>query len=153
MRDDALRFANRLAVPVTVVLATFALWTQLSHGKTWTWLVLIAGGLAQFAVLTRVWRRTGEGWAFAYTTVVVASLVVLYFGALYPNLMPSTIDPAYNLTVANAASSPLHADHHELGGADLRPARAAVPGLDVLGVPATYLADRIPDSIGLARRR
>ncbi|SEH80416.1 cytochrome bd-I ubiquinol oxidase subunit 2 apoprotein [Mycolicibacterium rutilum] len=153
VRDDALRFANRLAVPVTVVLATFALWTQLSHGKTWTWLVLIAGGLAQFAVLTRVWRRTGEGWAFAYTTVVVASLVVLYFGALYPNLMPSTIDPAYNLTVANAASSPYTLTIMSWAALIFAPLVLLYQGWTYWVFRQRISADRIPDSIGLARRR
>ncbi len=40
VRDDATRFAARLALPVTVVVAAFGLWTQLAYGKDWTWLIL-----------------------------------------------------------------------------------------------------------------
>ncbi|WP_263993372.1 cytochrome d ubiquinol oxidase subunit II, partial [Mycolicibacterium fallax] len=105
VRDDALRFANVLALPVTGLLVAFGLWTQLAHGKPWTWIVLGVAALAQIAAVLRVWTRRGEGWAFTFTSVVVAAVVVMIFGVLYPNLMPSSIDPAYSLTIDNASSS------------------------------------------------
>ena len=40
IRDDAFRFAVWLSLPVTALVAGFGLWTQLAHGKNWTWLVL-----------------------------------------------------------------------------------------------------------------
>ena len=75
---------------------------------------------------------------------VVAAVVVLLFGSLYPNLVPSTLNPDWSLTIYNASSTPVHAEDHDLGGADLRPAGDAVPGLDVLGVPATDLSRADP---------
>jgi cytochrome d ubiquinol oxidase subunit II len=51
-------------------------------------------------------RRTNEGLAFALTASSVIALVGVYFTALYPNVMPSTTDPAHSLTVDNASSTP-----------------------------------------------
>ncbi|MET0457367.1 MAG: cytochrome d ubiquinol oxidase subunit II, partial [Mycobacterium sp.] len=49
VRDDAVGFAGRLALPVTVVVAGFGLWTQLAYGKDWTWLVLGVAVVAQIS--------------------------------------------------------------------------------------------------------
>jgi cytochrome d ubiquinol oxidase subunit II len=106
VRDDAARFAVRLALPVTVVVAGFGLWTQLAHGKDWTWLVLGVAVVAQLSAVMLVWSRGGDGWAFVCTTCVVAAVVILLFGALYPNLVPSTLNPEWSLTIHNASSTP-----------------------------------------------
>ena len=105
VREDAGRLAERLAVPVGVVAATFAVWTQLASGKTWTWLAVAVAAVALLGVV-RATRVRREGRAFALTTVTIASAVVLLFGSLFPAVMPSTTDPAYSLTIENASSSP-----------------------------------------------
>ncbi|BBY83840.1 cytochrome d ubiquinol oxidase subunit II [Mycolicibacterium pulveris] len=105
LRNDALRFATILALPVTAAVGGFGLWTQLAHGKEWTWIVLAFAVLALLAAITRMISGTGDGWAFTYTTIVVAAVVVLLFGALYPNVMPSTLNPDWSLTIYNASSS------------------------------------------------
>jgi cytochrome d ubiquinol oxidase subunit II len=106
VRDDATRFAVQLALPVTVVVAGFGLWTQLAHGKDWTWLVLGVAVVAQLSAVMLVWSRGGDGWTFVCTTLVVAAVVILLFGALYPNLVPSTLNPEWSLTIHNASSTP-----------------------------------------------
>ena len=64
--------------------------------------------LAVLAVIAAVWlvyaRR--EGFAFAATTVTIASCILSIFVDLYPNVMVSSTNPAYNLTVHNTASNP-----------------------------------------------
>ena len=45
-----------------------------------------------------------EGFAFAATTVTIASCILAIFVDLYPNVMVSSTNPAYNLTVHNTAS-------------------------------------------------
>ena len=40
-------------------------WTQLAHGKDWTWLVLGVAVVAQLSAVMLVWSRGGDGWAFA----------------------------------------------------------------------------------------
>lgn len=104
VRERANHTASRLGPVVIVVGAVFLLWTQLSLGKPWTWafvgvaaVALVAGALAN--------RSGREGWAFLGTGIAIAAAVVVLFGSLYPNVMPSTTDPAFNLTVDNASST------------------------------------------------
>lgn len=104
VRGEAERMARMLAVPATVLVGAFGLWTQLSYGKSWTAVVLAAGIVAQLAAVAAVFRLR-EGWAFLATTAVVIAVVVLLFGSLYPNLVPSTIDPAYSITIGNGSST------------------------------------------------
>jgi len=47
-----------------------------------------------------------DGWAFFAGMLTVMFAVVMLFSALFPFVMPSTIDPAYSLTIANASSTP-----------------------------------------------
>ncbi len=54
--------------------------------------MLAVAVVAQLAAVVLVWRRMSDGWAFACTAVVVAAVVVLLFGAMYPNLVPSTLE-------------------------------------------------------------
>ncbi len=85
--------------------ATFLIWNQLERGEPWTWLPV---GLAAVALLAAVGaNRAGrDGWAFLATGVAIAAAVVALFGGLYPDVMPSSTDPAFNLTVDNASSTP-----------------------------------------------
>ena len=106
IHDDAHRFAVWLSLPVTGLVAGFGLWTQLAHGKDWTWLVLAVAVVAQLAAIVLVWRRMSDGWAFACTALVVGAVVVLLFGVLYPNLVPSTLDTQWSVTIYNASSTP-----------------------------------------------
>ena len=87
------------------VAGVFGLWTQLAHGTGWTWIVLAvaAVALATVVAMTHVDR---EGWAFVLSTVAIAATVVLLFGSLFPDVMPSTLDPAWSLTISNASSGP-----------------------------------------------
>ncbi|TJZ76649.1 cytochrome d ubiquinol oxidase subunit II [Rhodococcus oryzae] len=105
VREDAVKLAARLSIPTVVVAGAFVLWTQLSFGKGWTW-ILVAVAAAALVGVVALTAAAREGWAFVLTTVAVIATVVLLFGSLYPNLMPSTIDEAYNLTIYNASSSP-----------------------------------------------
>mgnify|MGYP003694594077 CR=1 FL=1 len=37
---------------------------------------------------------------------VVAAVVVLLFGSMYPNLLPSTLNPEWSVTIYNGSSTP-----------------------------------------------
>jgi cytochrome d ubiquinol oxidase subunit II len=104
VRDRA-RAACRFLGPVAIVAgATFLVWNQLARGEAWTWapVLLAATGLLVSVVADRAHR---DGWAFAATGVAIAAAVVALFGSLYPDVMPSTTDPAFSLTVENASST------------------------------------------------
>lgn len=65
--------------------------------------ILAAGSL----LLAWIFARTKhEGRAFAAMAGFAAFGAFSIFAALFPNLLPSTLDTAYNLTVDNASSSP-----------------------------------------------
>lgn len=63
--------------------------------------VLAALGVV-FLALARGWDRRG----FLASACVIAGLLALSAGALYPQILPSTVAPAYSLDVHNAANEP-----------------------------------------------
>ena len=105
LHQRATAAASRLSVVALVVGAVWAIWLQLAYsGKAWTWAALAVAAVALGAstVFTRV---RSEGRAFVASAVAIVAAVVLIFGSLYPNVMPSNVDPAYSLTIHNASSS------------------------------------------------
>ena len=91
--------------PVAIVLMALAVgWQQIIRG---TALSMAVGVLAVAALVVGylLTRADRDGRAFLATAVSTALLVVGWFASLYPNVLPSTIDPAFSLTVDNAASS------------------------------------------------
>jgi cytochrome d ubiquinol oxidase subunit II len=96
---------TRASAPVTaLVVLAFAIWTHSIAGKG----VLInpIEIIAVLAVLAAGWLVYAnlEGWAFAATTVAMATTVLSIFSELYPRLMISSTSPANNLTIHNSAS-------------------------------------------------
>ena len=104
IRTRAHALALRLAPFAPLPLLALALDVQLREGHTWTWITLAIAVLA--AVVPPLRLRAGhEGQAFASLAVYIAATMLTLFGALYPRVLPSTIDSAFSLTVHNAASS------------------------------------------------
>ncbi|MDT5111786.1 MAG: cytochrome bd ubiquinol oxidase subunit [Mycobacterium sp.] len=153
VRSNAARFAGLLTLPVTVLVAVFGLWTQLAHGKDWTWFVLAVAVIAQLSAVMLVWNRRGDGWAFACTAAVVAAVVVLLFGALYPQLIPSTLDPAWSLTIHNASSSPYTLKIMTWAGLIFAPLVIAYQAWTYWIFRQRISAKRIPEPAGLSPRR
>jgi cytochrome d ubiquinol oxidase subunit II len=105
IRADARALAGRVGVAAIVPAGAFLLWTHLARGNGWT--AVTAAGAAVTLVAALLANRLGrEGWAFVATAVTVVATTATLFLALYPDVLPSTLDPAYSLTVTNAASTP-----------------------------------------------
>ncbi|MGP0221564.1 MULTISPECIES: cytochrome d ubiquinol oxidase subunit II [unclassified Paenarthrobacter] len=96
-------FVRLLPVAVLPMLGWMAA-VQLISGEAWTWIVAGAGVVA-VALAWQLARSGFEGRAFAATGVFVVCATASIFGASFPVVIPSTIDPAFNLTIANASSS------------------------------------------------
>jgi cytochrome d ubiquinol oxidase subunit II len=139
-------------VPVTVVVAVFGLWTEMAYGNDWTWLVLGIAAVAQISAVMMVWSRGGDGWAFACTATVVAAVVILLFGSLYPDLVPSTLNPAWSLTVHNASSSPYTLKIMSWAALVFTPLVIGYQGWTYWVFRQRISADRIPPPIGLSPR-
>lgn len=95
-------------LPVAILpCLIWVLWMQFSGASagvlSWLMVILAAAGIAFAFVSARAGR---EGRAFTGTSLFIAFGALAIFLALYPNVFPSTIDPAYSLNIANASSSP-----------------------------------------------
>jgi cytochrome bd ubiquinol oxidase subunit II len=152
LRDDAHRFAKWLSLPVTGLVAGFGVWTQLAHGKNWTWVVLGVAVVAQLAAVLLVWLRRFDGLAFFCAAVVVAAVVVLLFGVLYPNLVPSTLNAQWNVTIYNASSTPYTLKIMTWVTAIMAPLTVVYQAWTYWVFRQRISAEQIPPPIGLARR-
>ncbi len=152
IRDDAFRFGRLLSIPVIVVAGGFGLWTQLAYGKPWTWLALGVAVVALLGAVALVWQNSREGWAFASTVVVVAAVAVLIFGSMYPNLVPSTLNPEWSVTVENGSSTPYTLRIMTWASLALLPLVLTYQGWTYWVFRNRISANAIPASIGLSRR-
>ena len=148
VRTDAVALSRKLSVPTALVAGTFVVWTQLAYGKEWTMILVAVAAVALLAVvaLTAVAR---EGWAFLFTTVAIAATVVLLFASLFPNVMPSTLDPAWSLTIENASSSPYTLKVMTWAAAIMTPVVLLYQGWTYWVFRQRISTDHIPHSIGL----
>lgn len=152
IRDDAFRFARMLTLPVILLAGGFGLWTQLAHGKPWTWAPLAVAVVALLISVALMWSRSREGWAFVATVVVVAAVVVLLFGSMYPYLLPSTLSPEWGVTIYNGSSTPYTLKIMSWASLTLLPLVLVYQGWTYWVFRKRISADRIPAPIGLSRR-
>jgi cytochrome d ubiquinol oxidase subunit II len=105
LRQRANRFASMAGLAAAVLAVGFLAWAQGIHGDVAS---AVVAGVAAVALLAGlVANRFGrEGWAFVGTAVAVGLAVVSLFVAMFPDVMPSSLDPAWSLTTTNAASTP-----------------------------------------------
>ncbi|MGV3712352.1 cytochrome d ubiquinol oxidase subunit II [Pseudolysinimonas sp.] len=104
VRERAGRDVVRMAPVALLPMVGWALLVQFQTGSAVSWSLVVLAALA--AVLG--WfaaRRRLEGRAFlGFAGFLVAGSASI-FTAAYPAVLPSTLDPAFTLTVSNASSS------------------------------------------------
>ncbi|MFB4194081.1 cytochrome d ubiquinol oxidase subunit II [Streptomyces carpaticus] len=105
IRVRARRLATGLGLAALALAAAFLLWTQGASGDTRTLVAMVVAALSLGAALAAN-ARGREGWAFSWSGLAIVAAVAMLFLALFPEVMPSTGDPAGTLTIENAASSP-----------------------------------------------
>src|SRR5690606_3980336 len=100
------RFAARWAPLCLVPAAIWALLVQGVHGgSVLSWMLIVPAAVA--AVLG--WlaaRRRNEGYAFIGYAGFGLFGAASIFAALFPALLPSTVDGAFDLTIWNSANGP-----------------------------------------------
>jgi len=103
--DRSSGIARRVAWPTVVVVVGFMLWTYVESGDGVMpgLLPVIAIGLLVAVPWLLADRK--DGWSFAATGGAIVLIVATLFINLYPNVLPSTLDPAFSLDVFNAAST------------------------------------------------
>jgi cytochrome d ubiquinol oxidase subunit II len=104
LRGRANRVARPLAVLAIAVLVVFAVWTinSVDEGV----LPVVGLALAPIAALGALLSlmRERDGPAFVATAVAMVAAVGSLFASLYPDVLVSSTDAAYNLTVDGTAS-------------------------------------------------
>lgn len=104
VRHRARRWFVRLSPIALLPLLAWMVAVQLLSGKPWTWILVVLGVLA--AAGAWVLARNGvEGKAFGALGAFLVCATASIFGAAFPVVIPSTLDPAFNLTISNASSS------------------------------------------------
>ena len=104
MSERSGRLARRVAPLTGAAVVAFIIWTHVTSSTTFFLNpVELLAVLAVLAAAWLVWEHR-DGFAFAATTVTMAACIVSIFTGLYPNVMVSSTNAAYNLTVHNTAS-------------------------------------------------
>ena len=111
VRARAQRVSSVAGVVAVVAGGGFLAWTEASYRRGgWNGTGIASVALAALAaaaligMLLAIRLRRG-GLSFAASALGIAAAVGALFTALYPDVLPSSINPAYSLTTANAASA------------------------------------------------
>lgn len=106
IRARATAWAGRLQVLAIATMAAFVTWTGLQFSRQDGW-VLVAGAACVLALLLALLAtmRRRHGIAFGCNAVAILAYVAVVFTALAPNAIPSSLDPAADLTLAAAAAA------------------------------------------------
>jgi cytochrome d ubiquinol oxidase subunit II len=95
--------ARILVWPSLGAILGFMIWTRTISGEHFPSTLIVLGVLAVLGAGYLIHARQ-EGLAFAASAVSIGVCLVSIFVALYPNVLVSTTNSAYNLTVSNSAS-------------------------------------------------
>jgi cytochrome d ubiquinol oxidase subunit II len=104
IRHRARALAVRIGIVAAALAVVFLTWTQAKTRTAVTAVVFAVAALSLVGGLAAA-RAAREGWAFLGTFVTIALAVAGLFLALFPDVMPSTTDPAFSLTTTNAAAT------------------------------------------------
>jgi cytochrome bd ubiquinol oxidase subunit II len=93
-----------LVTALTAVFAGKMLARYMEGPLPW---ILVVVAVAAIIAIKLFLNKELVGKAFIASSVAIASLIGVAAVGLFPNLVPSTIDPAYSLTVVNSSNSQL----------------------------------------------
>ncbi|CAO1649074.1 cytochrome d ubiquinol oxidase subunit II [Salinibacterium sp. NYA9b] len=103
VRVRARNFVVRWSPVALLPIVAWVLIIQFQNGTLITWLLVVIAVIA--VVFGWISARAGrEGWAFIGIAAFLVAGASSIFAAVYPVVLPSTLDPAFNLTISNAAS-------------------------------------------------
>ena len=102
--------ARQLTLPVglvtAVVAVVFLLWANAIRGDLLSTAVAVLAAVVYLARAAAPCASSARAWAFLGSALTIGLAVASLFLALFPDVMPSSTDPAFSLTATNAASTP-----------------------------------------------
>lgn len=109
VQDRAQAFSRRLWLPAAalqllLMIATY-IFTEILERLGLNPGVIPVTGVAAMLASGYFVRRAQPGWAFALTSISIAFALVTMFLIMFPDVMISSLDPAWSLTIYSAASS------------------------------------------------
>ena len=104
LRERSAAAAHALVWPAAVAMLAFVIWTRAIAGPHFPSPLIALAALAVLAAPYLIGTQHA-GWAFATSAAGMATAVVSIFVALYPNVLVSSTNSAYNLTVSNSSSA------------------------------------------------
>ncbi|MFF1393188.1 cytochrome d ubiquinol oxidase subunit II [Streptomyces sp. NPDC058287] len=105
IRVRARKMALGLGLVAAALALAFLIWTQADKGDGSSLIAMIVTVAALAGAIVAI-KAGREGWSFALSGITIAAAVAMLFLTLFPNVMPSSLDPDWSLTVTNASSSP-----------------------------------------------
>ncbi|MBT2419513.1 cytochrome d ubiquinol oxidase subunit II [Streptomyces sp. ISL-22] len=105
IRERARTLALWVGLAAAGLALLFLLWTQIENGDGQS-LVALVVAVAALVVALLANQAGREGWSFAFSGVTIVAAVAMLFLTLFPNVMPSSLNDEWSLTVTNASSSP-----------------------------------------------
>lgn len=103
VRERAGRDVVRMAPVALLPLVGWVLVVQVQTGEVYTWAAVVLAAAAAIGGWVAA-RRRREGWAFLGFAAFLVLGGASIFAAVYPVVLPSTVDHAFDLTVSNASS-------------------------------------------------
>ncbi|QWZ08856.1 cytochrome d ubiquinol oxidase subunit II [Nocardioides panacis] len=104
IRHRAGELSVRLGAAAAVAAVAFLAWTQALTGSVASAVLFLVAAAALVAGLVAA-RLGREGWAFVATMLTIGLAVAGLFAALFPDVMPSSTNPAWSLTTTNASAT------------------------------------------------
>lgn len=100
--------AEKLGIPMIVVTVVWVVWAFFTSTMFENVLAIVFVALAAVLMILSVLftKKRASGKAFICIGLAIACCVAGVFAGMFPNIMISTLDPAYSLDIYNAASSP-----------------------------------------------
>lgn len=104
VRQAARGVVKKVGIAAAVFAVVGLLWAQAFSGRMAVSLpIVLLAAVFWLAGLAMTFRGR-DGWAFLFSAGTIALAVTALFVGAFPNVMPSSIDAAYNLTVYNSSS-------------------------------------------------
>ncbi|MDT0477153.1 cytochrome d ubiquinol oxidase subunit II [Streptomyces sp. DSM 41014] len=105
IRERARKLALKVGLVTALLAVVFLVWTQI-HGGDGASLVALVVTVAALVAALAANQIGREGWSFALSGVTIVAAVAMLFLTLFPDVMPSSLNAEWSLTVTNASSSP-----------------------------------------------
>ena len=105
VRERARALATTAGLIAAAAAAVFLVWTQVHSGDRWS-LVALVVAVAALAAAIGANLAGREGWSFACSGITIAAAVAMLFLSLFPDVMPSSLNSDWSLTVTNASATP-----------------------------------------------